>query len=154
MEPCSAVNAWKNGEVSHALSQMQLVLDLDRRAPDSTSREPGALYEAFYNTIRSEHDAMNGTNGVTYDVGHGTHMAAIIAARGGNGIGVVGASRATILPVKVMNEQGGLESQLRVITRTPLWRSHVSFRQVRTFGPPVHCSPKLASPCAGAYGRS
>ena len=56
----SAVNAWKNGEVSHALSQMQLVLDLDRRAPDSTSREPGALYEAFYNTIRSEHDAING----------------------------------------------------------------------------------------------
>jgi hypothetical protein len=31
--------------------------------------------------------------------------------------------------------QAGLEMTALVITRTPLWRSHVSFRQVRTFGP-------------------
>ena len=55
----SAVNAWKNGHVSEALSQMRLVLDLDRRAPDISTREGSAPYEAFFNKIRSEHDALN-----------------------------------------------------------------------------------------------
>ena len=36
-----------------------MVLDLDRRAPDSINRESGATYQSFYNEVRSEHDAMN-----------------------------------------------------------------------------------------------
>jgi serine/threonine-protein kinase len=56
----AALNAWKNGEVSEALSQMKVVLDLDRRAPDSSSPETAATYQVFYNKVRSEHDAING----------------------------------------------------------------------------------------------
>jgi serine/threonine protein kinase/tetratricopeptide (TPR) repeat protein len=55
----AAVNAWQNGEVSQALSQMKLVLDLDLRAPDSTSPDTAGTYQSFYNKVRSEHDAMN-----------------------------------------------------------------------------------------------
>ncbi len=55
----AAVNAWQNGEVSQALSQMKLVLDLDRRAPDASSPDAAGTYQSFYNKIRSEHDAMN-----------------------------------------------------------------------------------------------
>jgi serine/threonine protein kinase len=57
----SALNAWKNGEVSEALSQMGLVLDLDRKAPDGSAADTGATYQNFYNKIRSEHDAINNT---------------------------------------------------------------------------------------------
>lgn len=53
-----ALNAWKNGEVSRALSRMEQVLALDRRAPDSASGERGDTYEVVYNKVRSEHDAM------------------------------------------------------------------------------------------------
>jgi len=55
----NALNHWKNGEVSEALSQMGLVLELDRRAPDTSSAEGGQTYQSFYNTVRSEHDALN-----------------------------------------------------------------------------------------------
>ena len=54
----AALEAWQNGEVSSALSKMGVVLELDRRAPDTTSRE-GATYQNFYNQVRSEHDAIN-----------------------------------------------------------------------------------------------
>jgi len=55
----NALNYWRNGEVSQALSQMALVLELDRRAPDSSSAEEGQTYQSFYNTVRSAHDALN-----------------------------------------------------------------------------------------------
>jgi serine/threonine-protein kinase len=55
----SAVNAWKNGEVSHALSQMKRVLEIDRVAPDSTSPDAAGMYQSFYNKIRSDHDLLN-----------------------------------------------------------------------------------------------
>jgi hypothetical protein len=55
----SALNAWKNGDVSEALSHMRLVLELDGRAPDILSPETGASYQTFYNQVRSEHDAIN-----------------------------------------------------------------------------------------------
>jgi serine/threonine-protein kinase len=55
----AAVNAWQNGEVSQALSQMKLVLDLDRRAPDASSPDAASTYQSFYNKIRSEYDTMN-----------------------------------------------------------------------------------------------
>jgi len=54
----SALNAWKNGDVSHALTQMKRLLEIDADAPD-TSTHTGTTYESFYNKIRSEHDALN-----------------------------------------------------------------------------------------------
>jgi eukaryotic-like serine/threonine-protein kinase len=55
----SALNAWKNGDVSEALSHMRLVLELDGQAPDILSPETGASYQNFYNKVRSEHDLIN-----------------------------------------------------------------------------------------------
>jgi serine/threonine protein kinase len=55
----AAMDAWHKGDVSNALAKLGLVLDLDRRAPDSINRESGANYQSFYNEVRSEHDAMN-----------------------------------------------------------------------------------------------
>jgi serine/threonine-protein kinase len=55
----SAVNAWKNGDVSEALSHMREVLDLDRRAPDGSLPERSASYQSFYNKVHSEHEALN-----------------------------------------------------------------------------------------------
>ena len=55
----AAMEAWKNGEVSTALAKLALVLDLDRRAPDSSNPERSAAYQSFYNKVRSEHDGIN-----------------------------------------------------------------------------------------------
>src|SRR5580700_276985 len=55
----AAMEAWQKGDVSNALAKLGVVLDLDRRAPDSVKRESGANYQSFYNEVRSEHDAMN-----------------------------------------------------------------------------------------------
>lgn len=57
----AAMEAWHKGDVSNALSKLGVVLDLDRRAPDSINRESGTNYQSFYNEVRSEHDAMNTT---------------------------------------------------------------------------------------------
>lgn len=55
----AAMEAWEKGDVSGALAKLGLVLELDRKAPDSVNRESGARYQSFYNEVRSEHDAMN-----------------------------------------------------------------------------------------------
>jgi serine/threonine-protein kinase len=55
----AAMEAWHKGDVSNALAKLGVVLDLDRKAPDSINRESGANYQSFYNEVRSEHDAMN-----------------------------------------------------------------------------------------------
>ena len=55
----AAMFAWQKGEVSSALAKLAVVLELDRRAPDSINRESGANYQSFYNKVRSEHDSMN-----------------------------------------------------------------------------------------------
>jgi subtilisin family serine protease len=45
--------------------------------------------------------------------GHGTHVAGIAAARGGNGIGMSGvAPRATVMPVRIFPPTGGAETDL------------------------------------------
>ena len=54
-----ALNAWKNGDVSGALTQMRLVLELDGRAPDTSSPELSGTYQTFYNKVRSEYDTLN-----------------------------------------------------------------------------------------------
>ncbi|MGH9343045.1 MAG: protein kinase domain-containing protein, partial [Terriglobia bacterium] len=50
--------AWQNGEISTSLSRMQAVVDLEQKAPDPTSHERAALYQQFYNQVRSEHDLL------------------------------------------------------------------------------------------------
>lgn len=54
-----AMEDYHQGELSTALSKLQRVLELDRRAPDSSSPGSGATYQNFYNQIRSQHDAIN-----------------------------------------------------------------------------------------------
>lgn len=46
------------------------------------------------------------------DVGHGTHVAGIVAASAGNGIGITGAADVKVMAVKVMGASGGLEDDL------------------------------------------
>ena len=55
----AAMDAWQKGDVSSALAKLGVVIELDRRAPDSSNPERGATYQSFYNEVRSEHDAMN-----------------------------------------------------------------------------------------------
>jgi eukaryotic-like serine/threonine-protein kinase len=55
----NALNSWKNGEVSEALSQMGLVLELDRQTPDTVSPDTSKTYQTFYDKLRSEHDAIS-----------------------------------------------------------------------------------------------
>ena len=52
----AALEAWHRGEVSAALSKLERVLELDRRAPDSASSESAVSYQNLYNQVRSERD--------------------------------------------------------------------------------------------------
>ncbi len=55
----AAMDAWRKGDVSSALTKLAVVLELDRKAPDVSNAEVGATYQNLYNEVRSEHDAMN-----------------------------------------------------------------------------------------------
>jgi len=55
----AAVEAWSRGEVSAALSKLQVVMELDQRAPDPSSSERSASYQSLYNQVRQEHEAIN-----------------------------------------------------------------------------------------------
>ena len=59
----SAFNAWTKGDISRALSEMKLVLELDDRAPDTSPHEGSTTYRSFYDKIRSEHDAIDKAHG-------------------------------------------------------------------------------------------
>ncbi|HYM12455.1 MAG TPA: protein kinase [Bryobacterales bacterium] len=52
----ASLEAWQSGDVSVALTKLERLLDLDRRAPDTSAPERGATYQNFYNQVRSEHD--------------------------------------------------------------------------------------------------
>ncbi len=54
-----ALRVWQNGDVSGALSKLQQVVEIDRRAPDIAIPEGDTLYQNFYNQVRSQHDALN-----------------------------------------------------------------------------------------------
>ncbi len=57
----AAMDSWQRGEVSAALNDMERVLDLDKRAPETASPDKGAVYQNFYNQVRSDHDTLTAT---------------------------------------------------------------------------------------------
>jgi len=54
----AAMDSWQQGEISNALTKLAMVLELDKRAPDSSSPERTS-YQNLYDQVRSEHDALN-----------------------------------------------------------------------------------------------
>ncbi len=56
----AAVEAYQRGDFSSAMTKLERVLDMDRRAPDSARQELGNAYRNFYNQVRSEYDAIQG----------------------------------------------------------------------------------------------
>ncbi|HZY58173.1 MAG TPA: PEGA domain-containing protein, partial [Candidatus Binataceae bacterium] len=53
-----ALEAWQNGEMSSALTKLERLVDLDKRAPDTSAPERGISYQNFYNQVRTEHDVL------------------------------------------------------------------------------------------------
>ncbi|MEZ5400143.1 MAG: protein kinase [Bryobacteraceae bacterium] len=54
----AAVKAWERGDVSIALADMEQVIDLEAKAPETASPEKAALYQQFFNKVRSEADEL------------------------------------------------------------------------------------------------
>src|SRR5581483_8920856 len=65
-------------------------------------------------------NAMTGTHNVSDEVGHGTFVAGILGAAGGNAVGIIGVAQEKILPVKVMDANGGTEADLATGIQTCL----------------------------------
>ena len=55
----SALRAYQSGEISTALSKLEKILEVSRRAPGCTVPEREAVYQNFYNQVRSERDAVD-----------------------------------------------------------------------------------------------
>lgn len=55
----SAVKAYHSGEISSALSKLERVLSLGRQTPDASVPDREAVYQGFYNQIRSERDSIH-----------------------------------------------------------------------------------------------
>jgi serine/threonine protein kinase len=52
----NAVEAWRSGEVSAALSKLERLVEMDQRSPDTGERS--AAFQTFYNQVRTEHDTI------------------------------------------------------------------------------------------------
>ncbi len=84
-------DAWSLGTGSESTIVAVLDTGVDRSHEDLGTFAPG-------------YDFVNGSNRPTDDNGHGTAVAGIIAAQGGNGKGTAGVCwRCTIMPVKVLD---------------------------------------------------
>ena len=55
----SAMKAYQNGEVSTALSKLERLLDLGRQTPDAAVPDRDAIYQGFYNQVRSDRDSIH-----------------------------------------------------------------------------------------------
>jgi len=53
------LDADQRGDISSALSKLERVLELDRRAPELTTSGRATAYQNLYNKVRSEHEAIN-----------------------------------------------------------------------------------------------
>ena len=113
--PMGAASAWDQtvgGEVTVAV--LDTGIDLDH--PDLAQNlwvNPGEIAgngrdddaNGFVDDVHGA-DVLNGDGDPNDDNGHGTHVAGIVAARGGNGIGATGVAwRARLMAVKVLGAQ-------------------------------------------------
>jgi serine/threonine-protein kinase len=55
----SAMRAYQNGEISTALSKLERLLDLGRQTPDAAIPDRDAIYQGFYNQVRSDRDTIH-----------------------------------------------------------------------------------------------
>ena len=55
----SALKAYNSGEISTALSKLEHLLDIGRQTPDAAVPDRDAVYQGFYNQIRSERDTIH-----------------------------------------------------------------------------------------------
>ncbi len=55
----AALNAMQMGELSAALTKLERVLEMDRRAPDTFAPDRAAMYQKLYNDVRSQHDLLD-----------------------------------------------------------------------------------------------
>ncbi len=55
----SALKAFQSGEISTALSKLERILSLARETPDAAVPERDAVYQSFYNQVRSERDSIH-----------------------------------------------------------------------------------------------
>ncbi|MGC5326235.1 S8 family peptidase [Brevibacillus sp. SYSU BS000544] len=103
LEQVSALQAWDtirnwNGEMKESVTVAVIDTGIDLGHPDLKNR-----YIPGYSTLENSPD-------FTDDVGHGTHVAGIIAADTNNGKGIAGVSGESpvkILPIRALGKQGG-----------------------------------------------
>jgi serine/threonine-protein kinase len=55
----SALKAYQGGEMSTALSKLEKILEVSRRTPGATIPERDAVYQNFYNRVRTERDSID-----------------------------------------------------------------------------------------------
>ncbi|HEY7208979.1 MAG TPA: protein kinase [Bryobacteraceae bacterium] len=55
----SALRAYQVGEISTALSKLEKILEVSRRTPGAAIPERDAVYQSFYNRVRSERDTID-----------------------------------------------------------------------------------------------
>lgn len=96
LKATGALHAWRAAEKGQDVVVAVIDTGVDRRHPDLR----GQILEG-YNVIEGNRD-------VADRLGHGTHVAGIIAALGNNGRGAAGAAfpAVKILPIKALSDQG------------------------------------------------